>query len=43
MFGSLKTFLSHWTGGAKPPQARDYNRWLVTAALVVTHFGCWNF
>ena len=34
MFASLKTFLSHWTGGAKPPQARDYNRWLVTAALL---------
>jgi uncharacterized tellurite resistance protein B-like protein len=34
MFGSLKTLLSHWTGDAKPPQTRDYNRWLVTAALL---------
>jgi uncharacterized tellurite resistance protein B-like protein len=34
MFGSLKTFLLHWTGEAKPPQARDYDRWLVTAALL---------
>jgi uncharacterized tellurite resistance protein B-like protein len=34
MFGFSKTFLSHWTGDAKPPQARDYNRWLLTAALL---------
>jgi uncharacterized tellurite resistance protein B-like protein len=35
MFGSIKTLLSHLAGEVKPrTQTNDYNRWLVTAALL---------
>jgi hypothetical protein len=35
MYASIKTLLLYLAGGARPPtQTSDYNRWLVTAALL---------